>query len=158
MSSAKFAAITASLLARKGDAAPSVVAPVTAPPRPALVPRDDQPFPSEPQQPDNAEKLRRIMVSITQDELERLGIAAIKKGTNRHDIVRSALNDYFRKLSAEFPHRCACMEDGPAFPARHAEFKARVAHPSYPVCAENLDSAILADEDRQETGRDVMAL
>ena len=156
MSSAKFAAITASLLARKGDVAPSVVAPVTAPPRPTLVPRDDQSFPSEPRQPDN-EKLRRIVVSITQEELERLSIAAIKKGTNRHDIVRAALNDYFRKLSAEFPHPCACMEGGPTVSARHAESKVMAAHPPYPVCAENLDSAILADDDA-ETGRDVMPL
>ena len=64
--------ITANLLARKGDAAPSVVAPVKVPSRPTLVPRDDQPLASEPRQPDNAEKLRRIVVSITQEELERL--------------------------------------------------------------------------------------
>jgi hypothetical protein len=159
VSSAKFAAITASLLARKGDAAPSVVAPVTAPPRPTLVPRDRQPFPSEPRQPDDAEKLRRIMVLITKEELERLSIAAIKKGTNRHDIVRAALNDYFRKLSAEFPHPCPCMEGGPAVRPRHVESEARAADPAYhPVCSENLDSAILADEDRRETGCDVMAL
>jgi hypothetical protein len=76
VSSAKFAAITASLLARKGDATPSVVVPVAPVPRPALVPRDDQPVHSERRQPENGEKLRRIVVSITQDELERLGIAA----------------------------------------------------------------------------------
>ena len=118
MSSAKFAAMTASLLARKGDAAPSVVVPVMAP-RPALVPRDDRPAPPElppfvfePRQPHNAEKLRRVMVFISQEELERLGIAAIKKGINRHDIVRGALDDYFRKLSAEFPQPCACVEGG----------------------------------------------
>ncbi len=93
MSSAKFAAITASLLARKGDAAPSVTAPAP-PPRPTLVRRDDQRVSSEPRQPDDAEKLRRIMVRITPEELERLSIAAIKKGTNRHEIVRNALNDY----------------------------------------------------------------
>jgi hypothetical protein len=52
------------------------------------------------------------MFSITQEELARLGIAAIKKGTSRHDIVRGALDDYFRKVSAEFPHPCACMEGG----------------------------------------------
>lgn len=121
MNSAKFAAITASLLARKGDAAPSVIAPVAAPPRPTLVARDDQPLSSEPRQPDKADKLRRIVVSITQEELERLCIAAIKKGANRHDIVRGALNDYFRKLSAEFPYPCACMEGRPALPARHAD-------------------------------------
>jgi hypothetical protein len=122
VNSAKFAAITASLLARKGDAAPSVIASVAAPPRPTLVPRDDRPLPSEPRQLDKADKLRRIVVSITQEELERLCIAAIKKGTNRHDIVRGALDDYFRKLSAELPHPCACMEGRPAVRApRHAD-------------------------------------
>lgn len=144
MSSAKFAAITASLLARKGDATPSFVAPVAAPPRPALVPRDEAPFPSQPRQPGTADRLRRVVVSMTPEEVERLAIAAIKKGTNRHDIVRRALNDYFRKVAAELPYSCACMEGGPAVPAQHAEIKSRAAHPSYPVCVENLDSAILA--------------
>ena len=144
MSSAKFAAITASLLARKGDAVPSIVAPVAASPRPALVPRDDQPIRSEPRPPDNTDKLRRIAVSITAEELERLRIAAIKKGTNRHDIVRRALEEYFRKLSAEFPYPCTCMEGGAAVPARPVEIKPRAAHPSHPVC--DLNSAILAME------------
>lgn len=118
MSSMKFAAITATLLARKGDAAPSVVAPAAPPPRPALVSRHEQSFPSEPRQTDNSEKLRRVMVCITPEELERLDIAAIKKGTKRHEIVRSALDDYFRKLSAEFPYPCACMEGSHDVPAR----------------------------------------
>ena len=120
MSSTKFAAITASLLARKGDAAPSIVAPAAPPPppRPALVLRDNQSFASEPRQTDNSEKLRRVMVCITPEELERLDIAAIKKGTKRHDIVRSALDVYFRKLSAELPYPCACIEGGSVVPAR----------------------------------------
>lgn len=113
MSSVKFAAITASLLARKGDAAPSVVVPVTPTPRPALVPRDEQPSTSEPQHFDNIETPRRVMISLTREELERLDIAAIKKGATRHDIVRGALNEYFRKLSAELPRACACMEGAP---------------------------------------------
>ncbi len=119
MSSAKFEALSASLLARKGEAAPSVFAPVRASPRPALVPRHDWPAspklpppPSEPQQPDNSDKLRRIVVSITHEDLERLCIVAIKKGASRQDIVRGALHDYFRKLSEEFPHPCACVEVG----------------------------------------------
>jgi hypothetical protein len=117
VNSAKFAAITASLLARKGDAAPSVITPVTASPRPTLVPRGDEPVPSQPPQPEKVDKLRRIMVCVTQEELERLCIAAIKKGTNRHDIVRGALNEYFRKVSAELPYPCACMEGRPAVTA-----------------------------------------
>ncbi len=130
MSSAKFASITASLLARKGEAAPSFVLPVVvpdlvadmAPPRPALVRRRDaQSSPSETSRLDTVEKPRRVMVAITQEELERLNIAAIKKGTTRHDIVRGALNDYFRKLSAELPRPCACMEGGALVPAQDAE-------------------------------------
>jgi len=156
VSSAKFAAITASLLARKGDATPSVVVPVKAPPRPALVPRDDQPFASAPRQPDNPEKLRRIVVPITQEELERLCIAAIKKGTKRHDIVREALGDYFRKLSAELPYPCACMEGGPPVP--HAESKAKPVQPSYPVSAENLDSEILAMNTAESPGSEILAM
>jgi hypothetical protein len=132
--------MTASLLTRKGDAAPSFVAPVPAPSRPALVPRD-KPL-REPRQPDSAEKLRRTVISLSPEELDRLRIAAIKKGTSRHDIVRAALNDYFRKLSAEFPHPCACIESSSAVPARLAELRA--ANSSYPARAENLDSAVLA--------------
>ncbi len=58
------------------------------------------------------------MVYITPEELERLDIAAIKKGTKRHEIVRGALDEYFRRLSVEFPHPCACMERGQEVPAR----------------------------------------
>jgi metal-responsive CopG/Arc/MetJ family transcriptional regulator len=68
---------------------------------------------SKPRQPDNADKLRRILVSITQEQWERLGIAAIKKQISRNEIVREALNDYVRKLSAEFRPRCACMQACP---------------------------------------------
>ena len=115
MSSGKFAAITANLLARKGDAAPSAVLPVMTAPRPTLVARTEAlampeppPFPRD----EHPERPRRIMVSITQDELEKLGIAAIKKGVSRHDIVRGALDEYFRKIAAELPRPCACMEGG----------------------------------------------
>ena len=127
----------------------SVVVPVTPVPRPALVPRDERPIHSEPRQPENGEKLRRIVVSVTQDELERLSIAAIKKGANRHDIVRAALNSYFCKLSAEFPQPCSCMEGGPAVLARHAD-NGRADHHSYPACAEDLASASGDDDDRRE--------
>ena len=119
MSPAKFEALSASLLARKGDAAPSIVVPVGAPPRRALAPRDIRPAPPEPppfacepRLPDNPEKLRRVVVSITHEDLERLCIVAIKKGLTRQDILRGALQDYFRKLSEEFPHPCACVEAG----------------------------------------------
>ncbi|MDE2073079.1 MAG: hypothetical protein KGJ81_06535 [Alphaproteobacteria bacterium] len=107
--------MTASLLARKGDAAPSLVAPAITLPRPALVTCEVQPAAPEPPpfpKTEQSDRLRRIVVSITQDELEKLGIAAIKKGISRHDIVRGALEEYFRKLAAELPQPCACMDGG----------------------------------------------
>lgn len=134
MSSRKFAAMTASLLARKGDAAPSLAA---ASPRPAVATRAEMmmrsdplpppPFPpalqvrAQPAAPvhptpvhaaDDADKPRRIMVTVTADELERLGIAAIKKGLTRHEVVRAALDSYFQKLAAELPQKCNCMANG----------------------------------------------
>ena len=141
MSSAKFAAISASLLVRKGDAAPSVVMPMMAPPRPAPISHDDRPAPpelppfaSEPRQPDNADKMRRVVFSITQEDLERLCIVAIKKGATRQEIVHGALQDYFRKLAAEFPHPCACMEAGSCCSGNGMlSSNARAAHSSLPV-------------------------
>lgn len=126
MSSPKFAIMTADLLARKGGAAPSLFTPVHA----AVTTQSDAastPFTPAPWEPvkaatqagpaplpaaDDADKPRRIMVMITHDELERLGIAAIKKGVSRHDIVRGALDSYFRKLAAELPQTCSCMANG----------------------------------------------
>lgn len=126
MSSPKFASMTAELLARKGAAAPSLFSPVHS----EFTTQSDaapMPFAPTPREPvraatqaepvplpaaDNADRPRRIMIMITHDELERLGIAAIKKGVSRHDIVRGALDSYFRKLAAELPQTCSCMANG----------------------------------------------
>jgi len=136
VTSAKFASMTASLLARKGDAAPSLamlpvrpsafangkppVAPPmprqleeTARPAPAILPEADLHQPTAAPHDDCPEKLRRIMVIVTADEFEKLGIAAVKKEKSRHEIVRSALDAYFRQLAAELPRKCLCMADGP---------------------------------------------
>jgi hypothetical protein len=54
-------------------------------------------------------KARRVMVQVTAGELERLAIAAIKKGKSRHEIVREALDAYFAKLAYDFPAPCQCL-------------------------------------------------
>lgn len=136
MSSAKFASMTASLLARKGDAAPSLAtlparpsafangkAPTPPPmpghldaparPAPAIGPKADHPHASPAIHGDGPEKLRRIMVIVTADEFEKLGIAAVKKDKSRHEIVRGALDAYFQQLAADLPRKCLCMADGP---------------------------------------------
>ena len=134
MSSAKFASMTASLLARKGDAAPSLaMLPVRPsafangrppPPTsrhadgiaraaPATRPENEKDHPSAPSHNDEPEKLRRIMVIVTADEFEKLGIAAVKKDKSRHEIVRAALDAYFQQLAADLPRKCLCMAEGP---------------------------------------------
>lgn len=136
VSTAKFASMTASLLARKGDAAPSLaMLPVRPsafasdrPPAPPPMPRhvDDTVRPAPATRPENGkdrslatphdegpEKLRRIMVIVTTNEFEKLGIAAVKRDKSRHEIVRAALDAYFHQLAAELPRKCLCMADGP---------------------------------------------
>lgn len=63
--------------------------------------------------PPPADKPRRIMVLVTPHEIERLGIAAIKKGKTRHEILRAALDAYLCELAAEFPGPCHCLGASP---------------------------------------------
>lgn len=139
MSYAKFAPITAGLLARKGEAAPSFgtkrtaswTAELPAMREPVHVPfgahvelahhepvshheplaQHDHPA-AVAKAPLAGDKPRRIVVSMSACEFERLGIAAVKKNTTRHDLVRDTVNAYLQRLAAEFNERCACLNDG----------------------------------------------
>jgi hypothetical protein len=128
VSDAKFAPITASLMARKGEAAPSlgakraldwtseiftlrepawefrapsVIEPEIARLKIAAVPPASA-----------APKPRRIVVSLNPCEFERLGIAAVKKGVTRHELVREFMNAYLERLASELNHHCACLQGG----------------------------------------------
>lgn len=135
--------MTASLLARKGDAAPSLetlpsrpsvfdetksavpqAADITAPriqmrpqhARPAAPVRPappPSPMPSKKTPDEHEDKPRRIMITMSAEDYERLSIAAIKKDASRHAVVHLALENYFHQLAAELPRRCACMTNGP---------------------------------------------
>lgn len=135
VSYAKFAPITANLLARKGEAAPAFgtkrslgwTSDLSALREPV---RDTPPSfatgtefvhveSAAPQQVIAASKLastpekpRRVVVSMSPCEFERLGIAAVKKGVSRHDLVRDTVNAYLARLASEMDHRCACLGDG----------------------------------------------
>jgi hypothetical protein len=135
LSYAKFAPITAGLLARKGEAAPSFGAkrPVAwTSDLPALrepardipaslatgsefahlaAPTTEHEVPIQKPAP-MTDKPRRVVVSMSPCEFERLGIAAVKKGLSRHDLVRDTVNAYLARLVSEMDHRCACLEDG----------------------------------------------
>jgi hypothetical protein len=152
----KFAPVTSALIARKGFAAPSVLAapktaalweqetfalqsrseltdmprlvvnagkaaqPTVASAAPAAPvvkaaspARDPQPAEAGAAAPvaaaPDAPKPRRIMVMVPAGDVERLAIAAIKKGKTRHEIVKEALDAYFQRLAFEFSEPCQCM-------------------------------------------------
>jgi hypothetical protein len=52
-----------------------------------------------------------MMVTLTAVEFERLGIAAVKKGVTRHQIVRDALDLHMDRLKREYGG-CGCMATG----------------------------------------------
>ena len=132
MSYAKFAPITANLLARKGEAAPSFgtkrpvawtseLPAMREPVRdiPASLVTESEFVENITAQhsvvvsrgPAAIEKPRRVVVSMSPCEFERLGIAAVKKGISRHDLVRDTVNVYLARLAVEM-NRCACLDDG----------------------------------------------
>lgn len=120
MSHARFAPITANLLARKGSAMPSTMMPhhpvpvFVETPRPmapshaapAIAPQDndhDTHLPHDPARP------KKLFIALSHREHERLAIAAVKTGLNRHQLVRDALEAYFEQLSYDMREGCACM-------------------------------------------------
>ena len=113
MSQIRFTPITSNLLARKGDAAPSAVtgkqtfvrANGGATP---LFAGEQQQRAAEPSLPRDGAKPHRLMVTLSASEFEKLGIAAVKKGVTRHQMVRTALELYLDQLRQEFG-TCSCM-------------------------------------------------
>jgi hypothetical protein len=116
MSYARFAPITASLLARKGGAMPSSMMPPAimppfvpaverAAPRPAAQaePEHDHDASHDPTRP------KKLFIALSHREHERLSIAAVKTGLSRHQLVRDALDAYFEQLSRDMHQECACM-------------------------------------------------
>ena len=111
MSNSPFAPITSNLLARKGDAMPSGAKPslfwTRDVPPPPLVHEAPRRAPTPPLPPDGS-KPHRMMVTLSPTEFEKLGIAAVKKGLTRHQIVRAALDAHLERLKREYGG-CGCM-------------------------------------------------
>ncbi len=118
MSNPRFAPITSSLLARKGDAMPSGAKPSLfwtrdlppPPPLPVAAPEVAHTAPLPPDPPDIA-KPHRMMVTLTASEFEKLGIAAVKKGLTRQQVLRIGLDAHLERLKREYGG-CGCMAMG----------------------------------------------
>ena len=119
--SSPFARMTSSLLVRKGDAGPSVVAlplPHAQPRAAAMAAAPEAATFSQrivpPRQgAESGERLHHIRVAVTTADLQRIGIAAAKTGGSRQTIIHAALRDYFAQLAEDLHHTCNCMVDEP---------------------------------------------
>jgi hypothetical protein len=133
----KFGRLTADLLVRKGDAEPSGIRRARRKNRPAPLSMVSAEQSSEQtgegtaaesgDDADDAEllppydvfehtitqaspkKQHRIMIVLTEEEHETLGILAVKKGYTRHQVLRKALDGYLEWLVDEYGTRCRCI-------------------------------------------------
>ena len=137
MDESKFGRLTADMLVRKGDAEPSDIRRprkskkeppalhLTPPPAdqvPDYQTADQTVVPGE----DNdlllpygvfehtlgqaaPKKQHRIMIVLTEEEHETLGILAVKKGFTRHQVLRKALDGYLEWLVDEYGTKCRCI-------------------------------------------------
>ena len=103
MSSAKFASITSSLLARKGEARPwSQSLEIEVPQIPAAWRSEAAVPPPPPPAKDRSCSLR-----MSAHDYERLGILAVKGGVRRQDLLKLALAQFLNSKAREYG--CACL-------------------------------------------------
>lgn len=123
MAQGKFAAITSSLLARKGEAAPwlesgrtplawrSEMAPAMPPPQAIAAPAYKAPAVYK-APPAATGALKRCTVRLSQEEYERLGLMAVKKDVTRQQLLQAALAEVMAGMAREFAQGCACIGAG----------------------------------------------
>ena len=113
MSSARFASITSSLLARKGEAQPW--SPGTAEPEKLSLPwRQHAPeAAAAPPPPRPPVKEKSCSIRMSAHDFERLGILAIKTGASRQQLLKDALSEFLASRADDYGCYClgACDND-----------------------------------------------
>jgi hypothetical protein len=61
---------------------------------------------------DHPDKPRRLMVTLTPEEYEMLGIIGVKKDVTRHQLLRIAFDEYLLQLVEEYGENCVCIANG----------------------------------------------
>jgi hypothetical protein len=61
---------------------------------------------------DHPDKPRRLMVSLSPDEYEMLGIVGVKRSVTRHQLLRTAFDEYLLQLVEEYGEACNCIATG----------------------------------------------
>ena len=137
MSYSKFTSMTANLVARNSQAAP-VLALVSAAPAVSWEHGPDEPEMPERRcalphhlieegyrrwrstefapanttfegRPSHRPRAHKLVVAMTDAEHEALALIAAKTGLTRHQVVRNALNGYFKWLADEYASTCSCI-------------------------------------------------
>jgi hypothetical protein len=123
MATGKFASITSSLLARKGEAMPWQE-PGRAPlawraeggPAPALPPVIVAPRPVEPPRPPVPAKpaaaVKRCSVRLSLEDYERLGHMAVKKDITRQQLLQDMMARVMEDLARAYSKDCSCIGGG----------------------------------------------
>ena len=105
MSSAKFASITAGLLARKGEAQPWNQLGRAEPEQPFWRTRIPEVAAVPPPPPPAKDKSCSVRMSL--HDFERLGILAVKSDTTRQQLLKDALAQFLDAKAKDFG--CACL-------------------------------------------------
>ena len=131
MSGSKFASITSSLLARKGEAEPwheplrkdlpwQKVEAEQGANWPPLGPAGDPPtvrttskaVTRPRKKSSNDPRDKTCAVHMTHYDYERLGIIAVKKATSRQRLMQQALEEFFGRMARDYANECACLSVG----------------------------------------------
>jgi hypothetical protein len=119
MSSRKFAAMTGSLLARKGEASPSSEPYFVVPPVMREVAREvvrevpqapvETPPPAEAVPARSAEAPHKIAMRLSEAQHLRLRVAAAQMQVTRQALLAAALDHYLTSVCASGRPDCACL-------------------------------------------------
>jgi hypothetical protein len=105
--SARFASITAGLLARKGEARPWTAEPEKLPLAWRHEPARPEPLAATPPPPSPPDRERSCAVRMSAQDYERLGILAVKTGSSRQQLLKQALADLLASRAQSLS--CACL-------------------------------------------------
>ena len=132
MSPSRFASITSSLLARKGEATPweepgkRLLSWATDPLHPSPDPTSFINPPAEPKPaPENLspqfgnqpaadcqkgpDKMKKCVVRVSSHDYDRLGILAVKRGITRHRLLQEALKQFLVEQARPYEQECPCL-------------------------------------------------
>ena len=107
MSSAKFASITAGLLARKGEAQPWSMPGTIAPEADKVPLAWRPPLAVAASPPPPPAKDKSCSVRMSAHDYERLGILAVKSGSSRQQLLKDALAQFLAAKAKDYG--CACL-------------------------------------------------